>query len=132
MKSLLNLIKTEPVLIVSAVQAVLALLAGTVLNLTSAESGAILAGTTALLALIAAISTRPFQVSALTGFVSAVVTLLVAFGVPHVQPSIVSTLNAVVVAVVAVVVRLHVTPVATLNTAAKAKSVPAPAPVTAS
>jgi hypothetical protein len=119
-KSILSLIKAEPVLIVSAVQAVLALLSGTVLSLSASETGAILAVTTAVLALIAAAATSPFQVSALTGFVGAVVTLLVAFGVPHVEPSIVSTLNAVIVAIAALIVRVHVTPVATLRAKAAA------------
>lgn len=115
-----NIITTEPVLIAGAVQAVLALLAGTVLTLTAAESGAILAATTAALALAAAAWARPFQVSALTGFVSAVVTLLVAFGVHGVQPSIVSTLNAAIVAVAVLILRGHVTPLVTLRKQAAA------------
>jgi hypothetical protein len=119
-RSILVLIKTEPALITGTVQAVLALLAGTVITFTASETGAILAVTTAVLALIAAAATRPFQVSALTGFVSAAVTLLIAFGVPGVQPGIVSTLNAVIVAVVMLIVRLHVTPVATLKAQARA------------
>lgn len=121
---LVNLAKTEPVLVVSAVEAVLALLGGTVLALTASETGAVLAVTTAALALVAALATTPFQVSALTGFVAAVVTLLMAFGVPHIDPGIVSTLNAAIVAVFAIVVRLHVSPVASL-----AKRAPAVPPV---
>lgn len=115
MKSLLNLIRTEPALVTGVVQAVLALLSGTVLTLTAGQTGAILAVTTAVLALIAGAMARPFQVSALTGLVGSVVTLLVSFGVHGVQPGIVSTLNAAIVAIAALVVRLHVTPVATLR-----------------
>jgi hypothetical protein len=123
-KSFLSLIKTEPALITGVVQAVLALLAGTVFTFTAAETGAVLAVTTAVLALVAAIATRPFRVAALTGFVTAVVTLLIAFGVPHVQPGIVSTLNAAIVAVFMLIVRLHVTPLATLHAQARARRVP--------
>lgn len=117
MKNFVHLVKTEPVLFTSAVQAALALVSATVVHLSAAESGAILAATTAILALIAAASTKPFHVSTLTGFVSAVVTLLVAFGIHGVQPGIVSTLNAAIVGVVAVIVRLHVSPKATVQEA---------------
>jgi hypothetical protein len=120
-RSLLNLVKTEPALLAGAAQTVLALLTATVIpHITAAESGASLAAFTAALSLVAAIATRPFQVSALTGFTGAAVTLLVAFGIPGVQPSIVATLNAVIVAVAMLVVRLHVTPVTTLRAKAAA------------
>lgn len=106
----MKFIKTEPVLITSVVQAIVALISATVVHLSAAESGAILAVTTAVLALISAIATRPFHVSALTGLISAIVTLMVAFGVHGVQPGVVSTINAAVVGVAALIVRLHVTP----------------------
>jgi hypothetical protein len=131
MSRFIQIIKTEPALITGAVQVVLALLSATVVSLTAEQTGAILAVTTAVLALIAAIATRPFQVQALTGFVTAAVTLLITFGVPHVDPGIVATVNAAIVAIAPLIVRFHVTPVATLN-AAKRKPVPAPAsPATA-
>jgi hypothetical protein len=113
-KQFLNLIKTEPALVTGVVQAVLALLAGTVVTLTATQAGAILAVTTAILALVAAIATRPFQVAALTGLTTSLVTLLIAFGVPHVDAGTVSTLNAAITAVAALIVRLHVTPVVSL------------------
>lgn len=122
------IVKTEPALIVGVVQAVLALLAGTVLTLTAGQTGAVLSVTTAALALVAAIATRPFQVAALTGLVTAVVTLLITFGVPHVQAGTVATLNAAIVAVFALVLRLHVTPLATLHAQAKARPVPGVSP----
>lgn len=115
MKSLLNIIKTEPVLLTGLVQTLLAFAVGTGWHLTTAEGAGIIAATTAILALVAAVATRPFQVPALTGAVTAVVTLLVAFGVPHIQLGDVATLNAVIVAVMALVLRLHTTPVATLQ-----------------
>lgn len=121
-----QMVKTEPVLFTSAVQAVLALISGTVIHLSAAQSGAILAVTTAVLSLIAAASTRPFHVSTLTGFISAVVTLLVAFGIHGVQPGVVSSLNAALVGVVAIIVRLHVSPKAAITEAGgKKEEVPA-------
>ena len=63
-------------------------------------------------------------VAALTGLVAAVVTLLIAFGVPHVQPGVVATLNAAIIAVFALIVRIHVTPLATLHAQARAARQP--------
>lgn len=110
LKNMLAVIRTEPVLLAGFAQAVLALLATNGVHLSASQSGGILAATTAILTLAAAAATRPFQVSALTGLTSALVTLLVAFGVHGVQPGVVSTLNAAIVAGAAIVVRLHVSP----------------------
>lgn len=116
LKSALMIVKTEPALVTGAIQAVLALLIATGANLTAAQSGAILAVTTVALAVIAALTAaRPAQVPALTGLVTTVVTLLAAFGVNHVQPGVVGTINAAIVAIMALVLRQHVTPVATLK-----------------
>jgi hypothetical protein len=125
LKSALTIAKTEPVLITGAVQAILALILATGANLTVAQSGAILAATTAALAAVAAAAARPVQVPALTGLVTAVVTLLAAFGVNHVQPGLVNTLNGTIVAIMALVLRQHVTPVAALNTKAAGNGVSA-------
>jgi hypothetical protein len=111
---LLNFVKTEPVLLTGAVQAVLALLSATVVSLTADETGALLAASSAVLALIAAAATRKVSTSVVTGFTTAVVTLLVAFGVPGVNPGIVSVLNGAVTAVMALILRQNVTPVASL------------------
>lgn len=115
MKSLLTLIKTEPALVTGVVQAVIGVVVAFGVTLTTGQSGAVLAVTTALLALIAAVATRPFQVAALTGFGTAVGTLLLAFGVPHVTPGAVAAVNALVTVMAALIVRVHVTPVATLH-----------------
>lgn len=120
LKSALTIVKTEPALITGAVQAILALLITTGASLTAAESGAILAVTTAALGAVAAATARPVQVPALTGLISAVVTLLAAFGVSHIQPGTVGTINGAVVAIMALVERQHVTPVATLKAKAAA------------
>jgi hypothetical protein len=111
-RSLLNLVKTEPALVMAVVQAALSLIAGTGLSLTAGQSGAILGATTALLALITAIATRPFRVAALTGFLTAAFTLALAFGVHGIQPGLVAAVNGAVVAIAALVVRGHVSPAA--------------------
>ena len=125
---LLNLVKTEPAMITAAVQTILAVIVTSGFNLTAGETGAILAAFTALLALVTAASARPFAVSALTGLVSAIVTLLLAFGVHNIQPNLVASINAAIVAVSALVLRGHITPVATLNALAKARQTQ-PSPV---
>lgn len=127
-RSILNLVRTEPAMITSAVQAVIGVIATFGFTLTPGREGAILAATTAALGLTAAAATRPFQVSALTGLTSAVVTLLLAFGVHGIQPSLVASLNASITAVSLLIVRGHVTPVANLN----AKPAPAGPPHPAS
>jgi hypothetical protein len=111
MKRLLSL---EPVLSAGVIQAAIALVVALGFSLTAGQSGAIEAAAAAVAALITALSVRPFQVPALTGALTAVGTLLVAFGVPHVQPSLVSSFNAALVAILAIVLRGHVTPVASL------------------
>lgn len=123
MSKFITVVKTEPALVTGVIQTVIALLAGTVVALSASQEAAILAVTTAILGLIAAAATRPFQVSALTALTGTIVTLLVGFGVPHVDPSIVATVNAAITAVASLIVRLHVTPVVLLPR-------PAPAPVT--
>ena len=124
MSKLLNVIKTEPVMITGLVQAILALVVGLGFALTAGQTGALEAATSAVLALVAAVSVRPFPVAALTGAFTAVATALVAFGVPHVTTGEVSLLNTVVVAVLALALRGHVTPTATLRKAAAAVPIP--------
>ena len=121
MSKFLNTLRTEPVVIAGFVQSLLALLVGLGLSLTAGQTGALEAGTTAVLALVAAVAVRPFPVAALTGALSAVATVLVAFGVHHVSSAEISSLNAVIVSVLSLVLRGHVTPTVPL--------VPRPAPV---
>lgn len=122
---ILNVIKTEPAMITAVVQAILGVVVSFGFSLTAAQTGAIMAVTTALLAAVTAVSARPVAVSALTGLVSAVVTLLVAFGVHNIQPDMVASVNAAIVAISALVLRGHITPVATLHAEAREKAAPA-------
>jgi hypothetical protein len=106
----MKLLKTEPALFLGVLQSALALAVGLGLHLTAGQTGSVEAATATVLALIAAVSVRPFPVAALTGVTGPLVTLLVAFGVHGVSPGIVSTVNAAIVAVLALVLRGHVTP----------------------
>lgn len=106
MTRLLRLARTEPYLCAAAVQAVVA---AAVLGLPARQAGAIEAATTAVLGVVVAWNVRPVPVPVFTGAVSAVVTLLVAFGVPDVPPGTVSAINTTLVAVLALF-RGHVTP----------------------
>lgn len=107
-------LRAEMPLFSSLLQAVLSLiLALGVTSLSAGTAGAIEAAVAAVGALIVAIWTTPFQVSALTGAFQAVAVLLVAFGVHGIQPSIVSAVNAVIVALAGLLVRQHVTPTLT-------------------
>jgi hypothetical protein len=120
-----QIVKTEPALLAGLVQAVIGLAVGLGLNLTADQTGALLALTTAVLGFVAAIATRPIRVGAVTALVTAIVTLLISFGA-HVDPGIVATVNAAIVAIAPLIVRLHVTPVATLNAQRRPAPVPAP------
>lgn len=111
-----NLIKTEPAVFLAAVQAAITLLAQFGFTLTTAQTGGLLAATSALLALITAAMTHPFKLAALTGFVTTAGTLLISFGIPHVAAGEVSAVNMVIVAAFAfAAVRPQVTPLASLR-----------------
>jgi len=121
MSRIVSIAKNEPAAVVAVVQTLIALLVQFGFTLTPAETGGILAATAAALGLIAAIATRPFVPAAATGLLTALGTVLVAFGVPHVSSGMVSGLNALILAVFALAaVRPQVTPVATLKAKARA------------
>lgn len=116
---ILSLVRTEPAVVTGAVQAVLALVVGLGFTLSAGQEGAILGVTTAVLGAVTAFATRPFQVSALTGLASAIVTFLLAFGVKNISPGVVPAVNALIAAVVPLVVSLRVTPLATVRAEAR-------------
>lgn len=80
-------------------------------SLTPGKTGALEAAAAGAAAVIVAIATRPVVVPILTGGLSAILTCLVAFGVPHVTAVTVSEVNVAAVAVLAIVLRGHQTPV---------------------
>lgn len=109
-------VKLEPVFTAGTVQAVLGLVIALGFNLSAAATGAIEAVAAAVLALIVAASVDKATPVLFTGLLTAVGTLLVTFGVPHVSSGLVSAVNAVLAIVLASLLREKVTP----NAAARA------------
>jgi hypothetical protein len=107
-----KLISLEPVLSASTVQAVLALIIAVGVHLSPAVTGGIEAVAAALLALVTAASVDKVTPALWTGLVTAVGTLVIAFGVPHVNAGEVSAFNAVLAVVLASLLREKVTPLA--------------------
>lgn len=100
-----------PALFSTLAQAVLALIIATGLtSLTAGQAGVIEAAVSAGAGLVVALMVHEFSVPVLTGFVSAVVTALVAFGVPHVTPQLTSLVSAVIVALAGFFVHSQATP----------------------
>lgn len=112
MKRLLSL---EPVLSAGVAQAAIALVVALGFHLTAGQAGSVEAAAAALGALIVALTVKPFQVPALTGALTAIGTLLVAFGLHAVTPGLVSSFNAALVAILALILRQHVTPSVSLR-----------------
>lgn len=104
--------ESEPAALAGVLQALISLAVSWGLNLTAAQAGGIEAAGTAVLAILVARSVRPFPVAALTGAMTTIGTLLMAFGVPHVTAGEVSAVNAILASVLALILRGHVTPLA--------------------
>lgn len=100
----------EPVFSAGTVQAVLALVVALGFSLSAGTTGAIEAVAAALLALLAATAVDKVTPVLFTGLLTAVGTLLIAFGVPHVTSGVVSAVNAVLAIVLASLLREKVTP----------------------
>ncbi len=107
-----SLLKFEPVLSAGTVQAVLALVVALGFHLSVGVTGSIEAVAAALLALLAASAVDKATPVLFTGLLTAVGTLVIAFGVPHVTSGLVSAVNAVVAIVMASLLREKVTPTA--------------------
>lgn len=112
MPKILNVLRTEPALILALAQALLSLLVGAGLNLTPTQTGAILAVVSAASGLVVAIAVKEIAAPVLVGFSTAVGTLLITFNVPHVSSGLVSAVNGVIVALVALILRGNVTTIA--------------------
>jgi hypothetical protein len=116
-----KLISLEPVLSASTVQAVLALVIAVGVHLSPGVTGGIEAVAAALLALITAASVDKVTPALWTGLVTALGTLVVAFGVHHVNAGDVSAVNVVLAIVLASLLREKVTPLARTAKRAPAK-----------
>ena len=113
-------VKLEPVFAAGTVQAVLALVVALGFHLSAGVTGSIEAVAAAVLALVTAAVVNKTTPVLYTGLLTAVGTLIMAFGVPHVTSGLVSAVNALVAIVLASLLREKVSP----SSAAK----PAPAP----
>jgi hypothetical protein len=116
-----NLAVEEPALLMTVLQTILAVIASLGLGLAASWTGGILTFASAALAAIPGFLARPVKASAITGLVSAGVTALIAFGVHGIQPGLIAALNAAVVAIMAIVLRGHLTTLATSAREAKAR-----------
>lgn len=124
MARLLNLVKTEPALFTSAVQALLGIIAASGIDFTADQTAGILAVTAALLAAVTAAVTRPVTPAAFTGLVTAAAVLIAAYGV-HLNAELVGSVNFLITTGFAFFgVRSQVSPVATLRK--QAQTVPVP------
>lgn len=112
MDAITRTIRIEPAMVTGVLQAALALGVTLGLSLTASQSGALEAAAAGVAAIIVAASTRPVAPPILTGGLTAILTCLVAFGVPHVTAASVSAVNVLAAAVLAIVLRGHQTPIA--------------------
>jgi hypothetical protein len=117
-----RLLSLEPVLSAGTVQAVLALVVALGFTLRPGVTGAIEAAAAALGALIAAAAVDKATPVLYTGLLTAVGTLLIAFGVHGVSSGLVSAVNAVLAIVLASLLREKVTPKAALAAAQRLRA----------
>lgn len=99
---LLSVLRERPAALAAVAQALTALVV-TRYHFTPGETGAIEAAGSAVYAAVVALLSRPVKVQALTGLVSAVVTLAVAFGWQYSTPTSVSLISTVMTAVLLLV-----------------------------
>jgi hypothetical protein len=101
----------EPALVLTLINAVVALVAGMIPALTTTEAGAINAAAAAVLALVAAWAVKPFPVALLIGAFNTLAALAIAF-YPHLHldQNWVGLADAVIAAAFGVWMRMHVSP----------------------
>jgi hypothetical protein len=119
-------VKLEPLFAAGTVQAALALVVALGFHLSAGVTGGLEAVAAAVLALITAAVVSKTTPVLYTGLLTAVGTLIMAFGVPHVTGGLVSAVNALLVIVLSSLLREKVSPIAARRPA------PAPAPAPAS
>jgi hypothetical protein len=114
LRRLIALIRGEPALFAAIAQGALAL-AVTRYHLSGAEAAGIESVAAAAGAVVVALMTRPWKVAPLSQLLTAIGTLLAAFGV-HASAGWVSIANAVLAALMLAYTSLRVTPTVTLRT----------------
>lgn len=119
----LNIVKTEPAVILYSMNALLALLIAYGLPLTKTQTAAVITIVTALLTVTAALATRPIAVSSVTAAVATIATAASTFGL-HLTADQIGTGTTFLSLLLALVLRPNVSPTAP---AAAPAQVPAPA-----
>jgi hypothetical protein len=103
-KRLLVLVRADPALVMTVVQAAVAAGVSVGLTLTAVQAGAVEGAASAVLGFIVACYTRPFRTGAVTALISALGTAGLAWKVPHVSPGLVSVVNVVLTGLLALAV----------------------------
>jgi hypothetical protein len=109
-------IRSEPAVIVGAVNTIVAALVAFGLHLTATQTGAVTTISTAVLAIIVAAATRPVAVPVITGAVATAATAAAAFGL-HLSAAQIGTGVPVLALVLSLVLRQAITPISKLKAA---------------
>lgn len=118
---LVSAVRANPALFSGGAQVLLGLIVASGFHLTPLQSAIVQGAGGVLSAVVVAFLARPVAPSAYAGIVTAIGSLLIAYGVPHVTGPVVSMAAGLVAALVAFILHGHVSP-------AKPKPVPVPAP----
>lgn len=110
----LHAIKTEPSVIMYAVNAGLTALVAFGLHATPTETGAVTTIAAAVITIVTAASTRPVSVPLITGAVATIASAAAAFGM-HLTTAEIGAGVPVLTIILSLVLRQAITPVATLN-----------------
>ncbi len=109
MNKIINIIKTEPAMILQVLNLGIAMLVSFGLNLSADKTGAIVVIATGLLALVTALTTRPWHVPVLAGIATSVLTACAAFGLDWSQARI-GSLVAFLTVIMGLALRQHLSP----------------------
>lgn len=102
-------LKLEPAVIMYGINALIALLVAYGVHLTTDQTAAITVSATAVLAIVAAMMTRPIVVSTITGAVGSLLAAVAAFGLHLTADQIGATVTALSI-VLALLLRQNVSP----------------------
>jgi len=113
LKQLLNLIRTEPAVILFGVNTAVALAVSWGWHLTADQTGAITVITTAVLSILTAVLVREVSLPVIKGGLTSVLIALGAFHL-HFSPSAIGSTTAAVSIVLGLLLRQNLTPLAKL------------------
>ena len=117
---LINALKTEPSVVMYAVNALLTALVAFGVHASPGQTAAVATIAAGVITIVTAASTRPVAVPLIVGAVSTVATAAAAFGL-HLTSAQIGAAVPVLTIILSLVLREAVTPVATLNAERRAK-----------